>query len=135
MSDESLQLTLMLETDATTDLMEERGLTVRLPDELLKSDNVVDAEFAGQFLAAPSGTKSPTQLINDPILLTLAVTAIPSTILLIQHWLLRQQNQTIKVKVRAWPEHYNGYRKQRIVMTLPKWLETDKPGGSTWYFP
>lgn len=94
---DSCQLTLVLTTN-DNDLAEARDLALRLRDELLTAD-VLAAEFAPNTLAAPSGAKSPTAVTSDPILLTLAVTAIPSIILLIQQWLLRQQNQTLKVKL------------------------------------
>lgn len=94
---DSCQLTLVL-TTSDNDLAEARELTLRLRDELLTAD-VLAAEFAPNTLAAPDGAKSPTAVTSDPILLTLAVTAIPSVILLIQQWLLRQQNQTLKVKL------------------------------------
>jgi hypothetical protein len=95
---DTLQLTLVLETDDTTDLAEARQLALRLRDELLNA-NVLKAEFARSSLAALPGAKSPTQLTTDPILLTVAVTAIPNIILLVQHWLLRQQSQTLKVRI------------------------------------
>lgn len=94
---DSRQLTLVLATNGT-DLAEARELALRLRDELLNAD-VLAAEFAPSTLAAPVGAKSPTAVTSDPILLTLAVTAIPSIILLIQQWLLRQQNQMLKVKL------------------------------------
>ncbi|MCB0064242.1 MAG: hypothetical protein KDE19_19095 [Caldilineaceae bacterium] len=98
-STETLQLTLLLETGQDADLAEARDLTVRLRDELLNSHSAIDATLTNQTLIALPRSKSPTQITSDPILLTLAVTAIPSVILLIQQWLLRQQNQTIKVKI------------------------------------
>ena len=94
---DTYQLTLILTTN-DSDLAETRELALRLHDELLTAD-VLTAEFAPNPLAAPSGAKSPLAVTSDPILLTLAVTAIPSIILLIQQWLLRQQNQTLKVKL------------------------------------
>jgi hypothetical protein len=96
--DDTLQLTLVLAADASTDLAETRDLALRLRDELRNAD-VLAAEFATNLAAAPPGTKSPTQITSDPIWLTIAVTAIPSIIVLIQSWLLRQQNQTLKVKI------------------------------------
>lgn len=95
---DALQLTLVLETDASTDLAEARDLTLLLRDELLSSD-VLDAEFARSSVNALPSSKSPIQITSDPILLTVTVAAIPSVILLIQNWLLRQQNQTLKVKI------------------------------------
>lgn len=96
-SNDLRQVTLLLTTE-DGDLAERRELAVRLRDELLNG-TVLDAEFATSQQAAPAHSKSPTAVTSDPILLTLAVTAIPSIILLIQSWLLRQQNQTLKVKI------------------------------------
>lgn len=81
---DSRQLTLALSADATTDLAELRELTMRLCDELQGATTVEDAAVLTQPLLPLANSKSPTQLTSDPILLTLAVTAIPSTILLIQ---------------------------------------------------
>ncbi|MFZ4661618.1 MAG: hypothetical protein ACOYNY_31710 [Caldilineaceae bacterium] len=96
--EDTLQLTLMLETDGSTDLAEARELALRLRDELRNAD-VLAAEFVTNPVAALPGAKSPTQITSDPIWLTIAINAIPSIILLIQSWLLRQQNQTLKVKI------------------------------------
>lgn len=99
MSDSSdrCQLTLILETD-NTDLSMMRDLTSRLRDELLNGD-VLSVEITRNPVANPANTKSPSAIANDPILLSLSIAALPSIILLIQQWILRQQNQTIKVKI------------------------------------
>lgn len=94
---DSRQVTLVLSTN-DGDLGEVRDFALRLCDELRNSD-VLSAEFVSGTLVVPSGAKSPTAITSEPILLTLAVTAIPSIILLIQQWLLRQQNQTLKVRI------------------------------------
>lgn len=99
LSADSRQLTLALAAADATDLAELRELTMRLCDELQGTTAVEYATVVPQTLPPLANSKSPTQLTSDPILLTLAVTAIPSTILLIQQWLLRQQNQTLKAKI------------------------------------
>lgn len=94
---DSRQFMLVLSSN-DSDLAEARELALWLRNELRNGD-VLSADFVASTLAAPSGAKSPTTITSDPILLTLAVTAIPSVILLIQQWLLRQQNQTLRAKI------------------------------------
>ena len=72
----------------------------RLTRNLLSEIKNLDVEKA----QIPQSTNHPEGAKGEPVTLgTLAVvilpTLLPSLVLLIQHWLLRQQNQHIKVKI------------------------------------
>jgi len=95
---EPLTLTLVLAVGDDTDMAERQAMAHRLHETLLAAD-VLSAEFASNTGTTPSGAKGVGPLDFSTILLSVAGATIPSLIVLIQHWLLRQQSQTLRVKI------------------------------------
>lgn len=95
--DEAVHFTLALETDSDTNMEEIHDLALRLINELQDSE-AESAEFVSdtrQFLSNAKGDP----LTIGTLALAVSVAAIPNTILLIQNWMLRQQDDKLKVRI------------------------------------
>ncbi len=90
----SIQFTLALEGLDPDELLD---LTARLRQELAETE--VESVETPPGALPPLGTKGP-DAATAQLMVTLATGLVPSVILLVQSFLLRQQGQTLKIKIK-----------------------------------
>lgn len=116
-----LQLTLDLQSDANLAPDEQFMLANRLQQEL--ADTYVDSVELGPGMDAPPSSKG-TDPGTAQLLVTLAVGLVPTVLLLIQNFLLRQKDQTLRVKIKEVeleiPRHADAAEIERLVKMVEK---------------
>jgi hypothetical protein len=97
-SEKSIQFTFQVEAGPDSDPGEIDVLTRRLLAEIRAID-VEEAKIPASSSAPPDGTKPGEVITIGQIAIQVLPALIPSLVLLVQSWLLRQQSQTVKVKI------------------------------------
>ena len=94
----SFEITVLIEASRGIDELERYELSLLLQNELLETD-IDYVKKVRKNEAIPSRAKSSESVTIGAFLLGVSVATIPSVIQLIQAWLLRQKDQTIRVKI------------------------------------
>jgi hypothetical protein len=93
-----VQFTLMLTAGPETDPRDLAERAIQLREELQRGPTEYIDVVHG-VVPPPSGTKVVDPITFGAFMLGVSVAALPKVIELIQHWLLRQQEQTLRARI------------------------------------